>query len=79
MGGIEDTIKPMEKSLRMHELRPYDYLINYKEEIRSLNEENASGHETGGKGGSGHKPRRLSTKSAEHAKVLSASPFRATV
>jgi hypothetical protein len=25
LGGIEDTIKPLERSLLTHELRPYDY------------------------------------------------------
>ena len=33
LGGITDTLKPMEKSLREHEMRPFDVEPNYYEEM----------------------------------------------
>lgn len=33
LGGITDVLKPMEKSLREHEMRPYDLEPNYMEEL----------------------------------------------
>ena len=36
LGGIEDTIKPMQESLIANELRPYDYIRNYKQEIERV-------------------------------------------
>lgn len=74
LGGIEDTVKPLEASLKAHELRPYDYMINYKEEIRNLSRDPANASGT-----SGRKGRSLSIKSAENAKIVSASPYRAIV
>ena len=33
LGGIEDVIKPMEQSLRQHEMRPFDIEPNYYAEL----------------------------------------------
>ena len=33
LGGITDVLKPMEKSLREHEMRPYDLEPNYMEDL----------------------------------------------
>ena len=33
LGGIQDTLKPLEKSLREHEMRPFDVEPNYYEEL----------------------------------------------
>lgn len=33
LGGLEDVIKPMEKSLRIHEMRPYDIEPNYYRDL----------------------------------------------
>ena len=33
LGGLEDSISPMEKSLRMHEMRPFDLEPNYYNEL----------------------------------------------
>jgi len=38
LGGLESSIKPLEKDLRKHEMRPYDYVRNYGEEIRQMRE-----------------------------------------
>ena len=40
LGGIQDTIKPMKLALKEHELRPYEFQVDYKKqasEIRELN------------------------------------------
>jgi len=31
LGGIQNTIKPLEKSLIAHELRPFDYYVDYRQ------------------------------------------------
>jgi hypothetical protein len=36
LGGIEDTVKPMQESLRQNELRPYEYIQNYAREIERM-------------------------------------------
>lgn len=33
LGGIQDTVKPMQESLMKNELRPYEYIRNYAKEI----------------------------------------------
>ena len=33
LGGIEDTIKPLETSLRQHEMRPFDIEPTYYEDF----------------------------------------------
>jgi hypothetical protein len=33
LGGIQDTMKPLEKSLKMHEMRPFDVEPNYYEDL----------------------------------------------
>lgn len=33
LGGIMDTVKPMEASLQMHEMRPFDIEPNYYEDL----------------------------------------------
>lgn len=33
LGGIIDTIKPLEQSLRQHEMRPFDIEPNYYEDL----------------------------------------------
>jgi hypothetical protein len=33
LGGIIDTLKPLEKSLREHEMRPFDVEPNYHEDL----------------------------------------------
>ena len=33
LGGIQDTVRPLEKSLREHEMRPFDIEPNYYEEL----------------------------------------------
>ena len=33
LGGLTDVLKPMEKSLREHEMRPYDLEPNYLEDL----------------------------------------------
>ena len=33
LGGIDDTLKPLEKSLRQHEMRPFDVEPNYYEDL----------------------------------------------
>lgn len=34
LGGVQSSIKPMEADLLKHELRPYDYVRNYGDEIK---------------------------------------------
>lgn len=33
LGGLEDVVKPMEESLRMHEMRPFDLEPNYYDDL----------------------------------------------
>jgi hypothetical protein len=33
LGGIVDTLKPMEETLRQHELRPYTVQRDYRREL----------------------------------------------
>jgi hypothetical protein len=33
LGGIEDTLKPIEESLKMHEMRPFDVEPNYHDDL----------------------------------------------
>ena len=33
LGGIQNTVKPIEQSLREHEMRPFDVEPNYFEEL----------------------------------------------
>ena len=33
LGGLEDVVKPMEESLRQHEMRPFDLEPNYYEDL----------------------------------------------
>mmetsp|Transcript_24210 Transcript_24210/g.37286 ORF Transcript_24210/g.37286 Transcript_24210/m.37286 type:complete len:83 (+) Transcript_24210:1221-1469(+) len=33
LGGIQDTLKPIERSLRQHEMRPFDVEPNYLEDL----------------------------------------------
>ena len=60
LGGIQDTIKPMQDTLRQHELRPFEVIRSYANEIRN------------------QKPS-YQNPELSHVKLISASPFRATV
>ena len=43
LGGIQDTVKPLEVSLRQHEMRPFDIEPTYIEDlIKSKNRSRAS-------------------------------------
>ena len=53
----------MEESLRRNELRPFEYIKNYSQEIQQLS----------------NRPGPESEVALEGLKILSASPFRATV
>ena len=64
LGGIEDTIKPMQNTLKKHELRPFDYLRDYATEIKSL------------KSGKGQP---IGEPEMESMNIISASPYRATI
>lgn len=33
LGGIQDSLKPIEKSLKEHEMRPFDVEPNYYEDL----------------------------------------------
>lgn len=33
LGGLEDVVKPMEQSLRQHEMRPFDIEPNYYDDL----------------------------------------------
>lgn len=33
IGGIEDTLKPLQETLRQHELRPYSIQRDYKKDF----------------------------------------------
>ena len=39
LGGLKDTIKPIQSSLTNHELRPYEVQVDYKETIQALRRE----------------------------------------
>jgi len=34
LGGITDTVRPLEQSLRQHEMRPFDVEPNYAEDLQ---------------------------------------------
>jgi hypothetical protein len=73
LGGIEDTLKPLEATLKQHELRPYSVQRNYRRElIRSSRGANPTG--------SGSSSRRVTDHiNQEKIKLVSVSPFRAVV
>jgi hypothetical protein len=71
LGGIQNTIKPLEKSLIAHELRPYDYFIDYKQTVLDLRLNKEPSIST--------QRYRDGAHMVENSKVVSASPFRATV
>lgn len=71
LGGIQNTIKPLEKSLFAHELRPFDYFCDYKQtllDLRMNKEPSISSHRY-----------KDANHLIENSKIVSASPFRATV
>lgn len=36
LGGIQNTIEPMHASMTNHELRPFEYVHNYKQELHQM-------------------------------------------
>jgi hypothetical protein len=36
LGGIQNTIEPMQASMISHELRPYDIIPNYQKELQKM-------------------------------------------
>lgn len=87
LGGIDDCLKSMEKSLRQHEMRPFDVEPNYYEDLMlSRNPSNfkQSNIDMDNKPVSSKKEflkRTMTDKDFIHTygKVVSASPYRAVV
>ena len=63
IGGIEDTLKPLEETLKQHELRPYQIQRDYKRDF----ENSKMGRRTN------------SEVRSENVKLVSVSPYRAVV
>lgn len=36
LGGIQNTIEPMQASMISHEMRPYDYIHDYQKELEQM-------------------------------------------
>ena len=66
IGGITDTLKPLEQTLKQHELRPYSVQRDYKKELRR----SSRGSQYGAK------PDEIRP---ETMRLVSVSPFRAVV
>ena len=77
LGGIVDTLKPMEETLRQHELRPYTVQRDYRREL-SKSQRGGGGNNFSG---SQHSNRHVITDhmNQENVKLVSVSPFRAVV
>ena len=92
LGGIQDTLKPIEKSLRQHEMRPFDVEPNYLEELM-LSKNPNNFRSTSSMGMKKNTSSNAVTTNNEflkmtmrdrnfiksHGKIISASPFRAIV
>lgn len=78
LGGIVDTLKPMQETLRQHELRPYTVQRDYR---RELSKSQRGGGNTNNFSGSQHSNRHVITDhmNQENVKLVSVSPFRAVV
>lgn len=68
LGGIRDTIKPLQETFKQHELRPYQVLYDYKDHIKHLKS-------------TPYSDLCVSNKMAADGKamIVSASPYRAHV
>ena len=81
LGGLEDTVKTMEKSLLEHEMRPFDIEPNYQDEIYS----NKKASKNGSPGHAQYTTRSeflrktLSDNNLKEAKIVSVSPYRAVL
>ena len=71
-----DTLKPMEETLRQHELRPYTIQRDYRRELSLSQRGNFSGSHP-----SSRQQHNMVTDhmSQENVKLISVSPFRAVV
>eukprot|EP00352_Strombidinopsis_acuminata_P002604 CAMPEP_0176395560 /NCGR_PEP_ID=MMETSP0126-20121128/43505_1 /TAXON_ID=141414 ORGANISM="Strombidinopsis acuminatum, Strain SPMC142" /NCGR_SAMPLE_ID=MMETSP0126 /ASSEMBLY_ACC=CAM_ASM_000229 /LENGTH=121 /DNA_ID=CAMNT_0017768509 /DNA_START=199 /DNA_END=564 /DNA_ORIENTATION=+ len=67
LGGIDDMLKPLEGSMKKHELRPYTIQVDYQEEIKNIQR--------------AERPRSglNSVSNFDQAKIVSASPYRAVI
>ena len=95
LGGLDDTISPMEKSLRMHEMRPFDLEPNYYNELMANRSFIADMAQNAQRGRTPPPERYMEPAGAKnaflertisdagfqktHARIVSASPFRAIV
>ena len=39
LGGLKDTIRPIAHSLTTHEMRPYEYQVDYRQQLQDLRRE----------------------------------------
>ena len=69
LGGIKDTVRPIEESLRHHELRPYQISQAYRAAMAEVDIGSPAQEFS-------HKSSRIA---GENAHIVSASPFRATI
>ena len=73
IGGIEDTLKPLEDTLKEHELRPYQVQRDYKKEF-AYSQRGKSMKRSFSEHG-----RDVDLKNNDNVKLVSVSPFRAVV
>ena len=84
LGGIEDTLKPIEESLKQHEMRPFDVEPNYYDDLMmSRNPSHFKAREQSGQITTRSEFLKKSLKeknfATSYGKIVSASPFRAVV
>jgi hypothetical protein len=92
LGGITDTLKPIEQSLRMHEMRPFDVEPNYFEDLQRSRAQLRGDKVRSHMGQTKDEMHQGTTRSEflkksinerdfvrQHGKIISASPFRAVL
>lgn len=94
LGGLKDTIRPISGSLTTHEMRPYEIHVDYRQTLQKLKREDQESVRASLsclKGDPGDSPPRpLYQRDGDHefangvnmigkARLVSASPFRATL
>lgn len=92
LGGLKDTIRPIANSLTSHEMRPYEIHYDYRQTLKQVREEDDQSMRASIsclRGDLESPPRPLYVRDADRemsgvkmigkARMVSASPFRATL
>lgn len=82
LGGIIDTVKPLEESLKQHEMRPFDIEPNYYEDLIQQKKSHANSEKWPDVGTKSEFLKKTLTEknfATNFGTIISASPFRAVL